>query len=372
MEICVIRRRAGIGLGGAEGYCHRLCAFISSQGVKVRLLSEYCHPELAQAVDWVPIPTSLRGSTARNLLFHHRVQQRLGMFPRAVSYALSRTYPVDAYRITDPLHAHTVATRYQGRLLGVLTRIGPRHRVLLRLERGAVEGSRALVAISRLDQRLVKKYYGVDQARIEVIYNGVDQGLFSPARAEERQVMRSRLGVGPDESLYLFAGNDFERKGLDTLIKALAPHTHPWRLLVAGGDRPAPFVRLARRLEIEGKVTFMGKVSSMAELYRAADLFIFPTRYDPFGNVHLEALSSGVPVITTAQAGGAEVIKEGENGFVLKDCGDWEELSHLIGRFESMRPNWAILRDRARASVDEFTIERNAVSTLELLARIRK
>lgn len=89
---------------------------------------------------------------------------------------------MDAFRITDPLHAHTLVLRYRTFMKRLWAKLSPRHRVLLGLERSVIspEGSRYVVTISELDKNLVQRYYGMSPERICVIYNGVDQDVFSP------------------------------------------------------------------------------------------------------------------------------------------------------------------------------------------------
>jgi UDP-glucose:(heptosyl)LPS alpha-1,3-glucosyltransferase len=98
-----------------------------------------------------------------------------------------------------------------------------------------------------------------------------------------------------------------------------------------GRDETRPFRRLVRELGIADSVTFAGSVPDPAACYAAADVLLFPTTFDSFAIVTVEAMSAGTPVITTIQNGGSEIIEEGRNGWVLPDPAMTERMAdHLL------------------------------------------
>jgi UDP-glucose:(heptosyl)LPS alpha-1,3-glucosyltransferase len=339
--------------------------------MEVIFIGNHIDPELAGQVRFIRLPPPRGPSGFRNYFFHQEVQRALEQFPRAVSYSLSRTYPVDIYRVTDPLHLYHLYLNYRSPLRRLWARLSPRHRLILSLERELLKaegGCRAIVAISKLDARLLKELYGIGEERIHVIYNGVDLELFRPGLTEDRATARRSLGIGAHETIYLFAGMDFRRKGLETAIRAMTNLRHPFRLLVAGSGRERGYRSLAASLGLSDRVVFLGRVPDMPPLYRAADMLVLPTTYDPFGNVHLEALACGLPVITTRQAGGAEVVNHGRTGYIMRDAGSAEELAGLLKEFEACRDQWPTWRRLARQSVEDFTLNRNIQRNLELIS----
>jgi UDP-glucose:(heptosyl)LPS alpha-1,3-glucosyltransferase len=374
LDIAIIRRECGKGRGGAERYCHGLCLGLKDLGHRVFLLAETCDEDLKESVDFVPLKVRKINSVTKNLSFHQAAQKALLRFPNAVSCALSRTWPVDAFRITDPLHAHTLALRYRTFLKRLWARLSPRHRVLLGIEKSVIspKGSRYVVTISELDKNLVQRYYGVSPERIRVIYNGVDQDVFSPDVRQRRGIVRENLGLGEDVTCYIFPAMDFRRKGLEVLLNVLSMLNFPWELVVAGQDRDASFRKQASRLGIASKVHFLGRRKDIQDLYGASDLMVLPTTYDPFGNVHLEALACGLPVLTTAQAGGAEVVRPGQTGYVIKNGNNVDELVAVLRDFESRRGQWPEWREQANISIKPFVPQRNAMQTAELLSELAK
>src|SRR5581483_7197777 len=134
----------------------------------------------------------------------------------------------------------------------------------------------------------------------------------------------------PAGRLLLFAGDlRSDRKGLDTVLRALplVPSVH---LVVVGDTTASPYPTMVSRLGLGGRVTFLGFRRDMPEMMRAVDLFVFPSRYEACSLVVLEAMASGLPVITTPQAGSSEVITSGTDGMLLTYPNDWEELARCI------------------------------------------
>jgi UDP-glucose:(heptosyl)LPS alpha-1,3-glucosyltransferase len=372
IEIAIIRKNCGKGKGGAERYCHGLCMGLRDLGHRVLLLAETCDKDLKESVDFVPLKVRNINSVTKNLSFHWAAQKALLRFPNAVSYALSRTWPVDAFRITDPLHAHTLALRYRSFLKRLWVTLSPRHRILLWLEKSVIspEGSRYVVTISQTDRDLVQRYYGVSPERIRVIYNGVDQSVFNLMVRQHRNLVRESLGLDEEITCYIFPAMDFKRKGLAVLLKALSKLSFSWELLVAGQDKEMPYRKEADRLGIASRVHFLGRRRDIQDLYGASDLLVLPTTYDPFGNVHLEALACGLPVLTTAQAGGAEAVKPGQTGYIIRNSDSVDELEAALREFESRREQWPEWRKQAHISIKSFTLQRNAMQTAEFLSEL--
>ena len=139
------------------------------------------------------------------------------------------------------------------------------------------------------------------------------------------------FGVETDAPVVAFAGNGFARKGLGPLLEAWpAIESRPY-LLVAGADRAAPrYVRLAHRLGVGSRVRFLGAVGKIEQLFHAADAFALPSFFEPFGNVVMEAMASGVGVLTSAQSGVAELLPAAMRPFVVSDPGNPAEIAERL------------------------------------------
>lgn len=175
----------------------------------------------------------------------------------------------------------------------------------------------------------VIRHYGVDPAAVVVVLPAVDLAEFRPG---DRAAARVELGLEPERFLLLFAGSDFHRKGLDRAIDALAASSVDAELLVLGGGATEPFRRRASAAGVEGRVRFIGSHPRPADVYRAADVLLLPTRSDVWGITPIEALACAVPVIVSAAAGSSAVIRDGETGIVLPEPFELRDLRAAIDR----------------------------------------
>ncbi|MDA8379092.1 MAG: glycosyltransferase family 4 protein [Planctomycetia bacterium] len=226
------------------------------------------------------------------------------------------------------------------------------------LEKAAYLGARQVVAVShKIADEL--RAIGVKNERLSVIYNGVDVQEF---RSGVRD--RVRFGLPEDPVIFLFAGDiRTPRKGLDTVLAALTatPNAH---LAVAGAVEGSSFPAQTQAQGLANRVHFLGQVANMPALMWACDAFVFPSRYDPLGLVLLEAMASGLPVLTARTAGGAEIL--GHGGRVLDDPNDTATLAQWMRDLAGD----AVLRQRMGAAgreiAERYTWERMAAAYLAL------
>ncbi len=217
-----------------------------------------------------------------------------------VALALGRIPGLDIYRAGGGCHE-----AYLDSVSGWW--MSPRHHLERRLDRASVLQARFVVVnASDPGQQLIERY-GADPARIVVIPNGVDRGLFKPD-AEARRRVRDLLGLGERTRLALFLGAGFRRKGLTTAIEAAAALPR-LELAVVGGDRGvAAYRRQAGRLGL--RLHLLGARPDPQRFLAAADVMLLPTRYDSAANAVLESMACAVPPVTSAANGAAEFIPE--------------------------------------------------------------
>ena len=126
-------------------------------------------------------------------------------------------------------------------------------------------------------------------------------------------------------------GNDWKKKGLVALIEALAQLKElPLVLVVAGKDDSAPYQSRIRELGLEGKVKFCPSRADVQWYYAAADVYVGPSLEDTFAQPPAEAMACGLPVITTATNGTAEIMTDGVDGLILQDPNDVAGLAERI------------------------------------------
>ncbi len=225
-----------------------------------------------------------------------------------------------------------------------------------------------IIPVSRMVQTHLQTLHGVDPARMRLVYNGVNTQRFSPERRSQyREMIRSQLGL-QHETLYLFAARNFRLKGLAPVLQAmrlLVADGHQVHLAIVGSGPIETFRRMAARLGVSGQTTFCGFVNETIPYYAAADVFVFPTFYDPCSLVVLEAWASGLPVITSRFNGAAELMTPGEEGFVVDDP---REAGQLAYQMECLldEPVRARMARAARTLASEHSIGKKFAAIMEI------
>ncbi len=229
-----------------------------------------------------------------------------------------------------------------------------------------------IIALSEIQSRQLQQTFGVPSSDISVVYNGTDMDRFHPRNREKQgRMFRNEIGVAQDESVFSFVGDNFGRKGLDTIIRAFGQDGIPnlnWRLVVAGKDNNTPYQKLAEEHGIGGKVKFLGRKDADI-VFAGSDAFVFPTRVDPFGKVVAEAMATGVPPIVSDQAGAAELISHGESGYVLP-ANDPAQYAAAIKLFIQQPELRNQMGDKARQAIKPFTWQRAASETIEVYREV--
>lgn len=218
---------------------------------------------------------------------------------------------------------------------------------------------RLVVVPSESGIREYRELFDFPRERLTVIPYPVEKEFtFSETRRREA---RARLGIADEVRMMLHIGNRGRQKGLDTVVQALKEleTTEPWRFVFAGsGSSSAALDEATKSLRAQGKVTLLGRVEETLDLYCAADLLVFPSRFDPWGLVVTEALATGTPVVCSASIGAAIAVVEGVNGTLLKEATDHLALARIID--EMLARLGSFDRPTVSRSVDWLSHERQA------------
>jgi UDP-glucose:(heptosyl)LPS alpha-1,3-glucosyltransferase len=234
-------------------------------------------------------------------------------------------------------------------------RVSLYHRSLLALEKRQfmINNFRKIIAVSEAVKRDILEHYTVPEARILVLHNGVDQERFQPSLREQwRRRVRREWGIPDHAPVVLFAGSGFRRKGLDRLLAVWSlPAMQDAYLLVVGGDASMSRYRARARTIAGERIVFTGLQDAVEKYYGAADVLALPSIQEAFGNVVLEALASGLPVVVARGAGAAEILhREAAQGIVNNpDAAD--ELTEKIAA-QLRRAEEAGYREKLRRSVE--------------------
>ncbi|MBU0499764.1 MAG: glycosyltransferase family 4 protein [Gammaproteobacteria bacterium] len=372
LQLTLVRQKY-TPFGGAERFVSRALEALAAKGVDIRVVARSWSGESRFTLERCA-PFHI-GRLWRDASFGRAACRRLSRQTSGLVQSHERIPCCDIYRAGDGVHREWL--RQRARLRGDwsdrLTRLSPYHRFLLRAEERLFASPRlkAVICNSRMVRAEIQEWFGLAEERLPVIHNGVDTGRYHPRLKEEYRVpLRRQWGIAEDAPLFLFVGSGFERKGLDAALRAMTCLDEPLsRLLVVGKDsRTRHYRNFSIRLGLEGRVIFAGPQKDVRPFYGAADAFLLPTLYDPFPNVVLEAMASGLPVITSYKSGSRDIINEGINGY----CCDALNVDALAGRMTALLDPGT--RDRlgreARKTVEPLTLDRMADEYLALYHRL--
>jgi UDP-glucose:(heptosyl)LPS alpha-1,3-glucosyltransferase len=230
------------------------------------------------------------------------------------------------------VHREAVATMVgrRGATGRLVQAVNPYHVVRLRMERELLGpgGYASIIALTDRVKEEIVHWYDVPPEDVAVQPQGYDPHRFNAARrAELRGLVRQELGIEDDERVVVFVANELERKGFDTLVAAVARMADRPRLLAVGRLDPARCRALAERHGVADRLICTGSTDDPARFHAAADVFALPSRYEPWGLVVVEALGSGLPVVTTQLTGAARAVQDGVTGRLLDDADDPAELA---------------------------------------------
>ena len=355
-------RRGYSPTGGAEAYLKRLARGVIEDGHEAQLIATNEWPE----DQWSVGP--IRRLRAESVIgFADELEQIRPQLDCDVLLSLERVWSCDVYRAGDGVHRAWLNRRKKFDLpLQRLARdVTPKHRQIMKLEEAlfAKRGAMRVIVASEMVKNEIVDLYDYPADNIDLVRNGVplDRFRFDP---KLRQKARADLKLSSDEIALLFVGSGWERKGLLFAMEAMGMcRDHRLRLLVAGRGKTQSYFKSRR-------VRFLGEVVDLLPVYAAADIFILPTIYDPFSNACLEALASGLPVITTRTNGFSEIIEHQVHGSIVEHGHDLTALRDAV-HFWSDPARRAAARSTITARASEFDISNNVEQTLDVLMRVR-
>lgn len=334
MKIAIIRQRYN-PYGGAERFVSRaLTALGQQQSTTLHLIAR----------QWEPIA---------NLQFHACNPFYLGRLTRDLGFAFfacktakaigadliqshERLCCCDIYRAGDGVHREWLKQKSQtlSPLKRWLVNMSPYHVYVRIAERRMFESKqlRAVICNSNMVKNQILQYFDIAATKIHVIYNGIDTTAFHPELKRRRSELREKYSIASDAPVFLFVGSGYERKGLRQTITAFAGLPEDSVLVVVGYDKHERHYRAhADSLHLGGRVKFFGSQQDVKPFYALADSFVLPTLYDPFPNAVLEAMACGLAIVTSFQSGAAEILTEGESGYVC-DANDIINLRNAMLR----------------------------------------
>jgi glycosyltransferase involved in cell wall biosynthesis len=186
---------------------------------------------------------------------------------------------------------------------------------------------------------------------ITVIANGVDIEVYRPDAAARADTRRT-LGIGSYTPVALFAGGDWDRKGLHHVVAAVARRSC-WHLIVAGDGDHEALMADAASAGCAHRIHHLGRVQDMAPVYAACDAFVLPTAYESFSLVSYEAAASGLPLLATRVSGIEDLVTHGVNGWFISR--NSESIERHLAMLESSAGLRHDMSKAARAAAAAFS-----------------
>ncbi|WP_281950390.1 glycosyltransferase family 4 protein [Nitrosophilus kaiyonis] len=322
--------------GGAERYLERLINYLKDKNIECEIV----HANLPK---WLP-------SWIKAILFNYKVcKNKKNRF----YFSLDRISCPDIYRAGDGVHKAFLKTKGFS--------LNPLHLTYLYLEKKTFNNAKKIIANSILIKEEIIKYYKIDPKKIEVIYNGIEIKDFDKEKAKKELQKEFKID---DEKIILFIGSGFKRKGAKEFLEIISQIDIDFKAFIVGKEKNISFYKnYAKELKIDKNVFFTGPRKDVDIFYAASDIFIFPTHYEPFSNVVLEAMSFENIVFTTKQNGASEILKKEYIMQNPKDFSIVSKIKTLLNDEENLNKIQKEMKNIAK----NYTIEKNAQKTLEVI-----
>lgn len=311
--------------GGLQRDFLRIALACQARGHAIRVYALEWEGEVPTGFELIKVPVQSMFNHRRYAKFTAWVRTDLARRPADRVIGFNKMPGLDVYYAADPCFEEKART-----LRKPLYRYSPRYRHFSAYERAVFspESQTEILMISSTQQPLFKRHYGTPARRFHLLPPGIAPDRRAPPNAAElRTAARGRFatefGLNGGDLLLVQIGSDFQRKGLDRSIEAMAALPEPLkrrtRLVALGADNPDPFIAQSSRLGVGERVFFPGGRKDVPDFLLGADLLLHPARHENTGTVLLEALVAGLPVLASAACGYAHYISDADAGDIVAE-----------------------------------------------------
>ncbi|MFK5881569.1 MAG: glycosyltransferase family 4 protein [Sulfurospirillum sp.] len=235
-------------------------------------------------------------------------------------------------------------------------KLNPLNLVYLYLEKRCFQNSKKIIANSKMIKKQIIKSYNISPDKIKVVYNGIEIKPMQPFNDIKKEFSLK------DKKIILYVGSGFKRKGVKEALYIVSKLKSDITFIIIGKEKKMNYYKnLASSLQIDA--IFTGAREDVDKFYSMSDIFLFPTHYEPFSNVVLEAMSFKNVVFTTKQNGANEILY---NEYIMNNPKDYKitsKIDELLQNNEKLKQN----KEKNYQIVQNFTIEKNAKETLEVI-----
>lgn len=304
--------------GGLQGDFLEISKISMARGHKVDAYTITWKGEKPDGLTVNIVPVSGLSNHGRYKSFGNKIVKLVRQKNYDAIVGFNRIPGLDIYYTADGSYAAKMQNR------SILHRISNRYRTFMSLEKAVFnkDSNTQILLLTDKEKKFYMDYYGTSKERFHILPPGISKKCIPPLNADEiRMKKRKDLKIDKNRNIILMVCTVFKIKGVERAIRAVASLpgsiSSETILLVAGSDKPGKYKRLAKKLNIEKQVRFLGARKDVPHLLMASDLFLHPASIENTGTVIVEALVANIPVITTDICGYSHHVKSADAGRVI-------------------------------------------------------
>jgi len=339
-KIHLIREKAS-KFGGAEVYLSRLARALGGNDIDYQIVNS--------------IFPKFLPSWLRIILFNMQVcLTKKNKF----YFSLERIICPDVYRAGDGVHKVFLSVENKSKL-------NPLHPVYLFLEKRCFNNAKRIIANSNMIKDEIINTYSIDPSKIDVIYNGVESKKVDYEHSFKK--LSKEFNLDKDTSVLLYVGSGFKRKGVKEFLQIVAKlKDNNIQAFVIGKEKNLKYYeQLSKDFKVDKRVIFTGPRQDVDDFYTISDVFLFPTRYEPFSNVVLEAMSLENAVFTTKQNGAHEIL---EDEYIMSNSRDFSVVGKIDALLEDVEALNAI-KQVNNLKANNLSLELNLKQTMKTIKK---
>ena len=337
-------RSGSTKFGGAENYLSRFSKALAKENIDYQIINS-------------SIPKILP-SWVRAILFN--IQLHLTKRNKFY-YSLDRITCPDLYRAGDGVHKVFLSIEKK-------SNINLLHPTYLYLERHCLKNSKCIIANSNMVKKEIIDTYNINSSKINVIYNGINFKEINYDKSYKK--ISSEFSITQNQSVLLYVGSGFKRKGVEEFLRIFSElKTDNVVGFIVGKEKNMGYYqKLSTKLNINKQIFFTGPRLDVIDFYSISDIFLFPSHYDPFSNVVLEAMHFENVVFTTSKNGASEILHK---SFIMNKPYD-KNTAGLIDKILGNPTSLTAEKQKNRKISMDFSIEKNLTKTLDVIKKIEK
>ena len=339
-KIHLIREKAS-KFGGAEVYLSRLAQTLSDSGVEHQVMHS--------------IFPKFLPSWLRIILFNLQVcLTKKNKF----YFSLERIVCPDVYRAGDGVHKVFLTIENKSKL-NLL------HPIYLFLEKRCFNNAKRIIANSYMIKNEIINTYDINSEKIDVVYNGVESKVIN--YEESFKKLSKEFDLDENNLILLYVGSGFKRKGVEEFLQIISRLANEnIKAFIIGKEKNIKYYeQLSGDLGLSEKVVFTGPRQDADDFYTISDVFLFPTRYEPFSNVVLEAMSFENAVFTTKQNGAHEVLGSEYIMLNSKDMSVVDKIGQLLKDSKSLEK----IKRENKLIAKSLSIDLNMKKTIKVISK---